>query len=42
MVDPRWRKVPDLSLATDDVIMTSLLVLKIINMLMNLTIFSDT
>ena len=42
MADPRWRMVPDPSLTINDVIMTSLLVLKVINVSTNFLILSDT
>ena len=42
MADPRWRTVPDPSLMINDVIMTLLLLLKVINLLPNLLILLDT
>ena len=42
MADPRWRTVPDPSLMINDVIMTLLLLLKVINLLANLLILLDT
>ena len=41
MADPRWRTVPDPSLTINDVIMTLLLLLKVINALTNFSILSD-
>ena len=35
MADPRWRMVPDPSLTVNDVIITSLLLLKFINVFAN-------
>ena len=42
MAAPRWRTVPDPSLMINDVIMTLLLLLKVINLLPNLLILLDT
>ena len=42
MADPRWGTVPDPSLMINDVIMTLLLLLKVINLLPNLLILLDT
>ena len=42
MADPRWRMVPDLFFIINDVIMTSLLLFKAINLLAIFLILSDT
>ena len=41
MEDPRWRMVPDPSLTIIDIIMRSLLLLKVTNVLTNFSILSD-